>query len=171
MQNYFNLTRTMSVVPGMWDFNRDHAAHKPYALKDRDDIYCSLFHSLDSFFVDLGTQFYEISQNPLILHRSILNDSDLSLLFSSLAPKFFPCHKNLLSRFAKPWVLTLAPFFSGCHSKRSGFVDQKLKESCVSTTLWVTKMTCESLMALFVNWTSLERLSVPVEISVGHIPA
>ena len=37
----------------------------------------------------------------------------------------------------------------------------------MSTTLWVTKMTCESLMALFVNWTSLERLSVPVEISVS----
>ena len=34
-QNYFDLTGTMSILPGMRDFNNGHAAHKPYTLKDR----------------------------------------------------------------------------------------------------------------------------------------
>ena len=36
-QNYFELTWTMSILPGLRDFNRNHVANKPYTLKDRGE--------------------------------------------------------------------------------------------------------------------------------------
>ena len=32
MQKYFDLSRTMSILPGVRDFIRGHAAHKPYTV-------------------------------------------------------------------------------------------------------------------------------------------